>query len=250
MISITLQPVYEGLAEHQWSDAQLTELNSELAKLDFLADYEFSMRGERAMGLEGLEYMRRTRNLEVLDENANAHTIPVNFFIPSAFFYQNELTMARMHQQWTLPLVDVANRSVSPETVRENDMEATNALSHFSPYNMFARMLFPALTKSVKRYARAQSSVDLARIAIALERYRNAHGAYPDSLEALAPKFIEKVPQDVINGGELKYRRTGDILVLYSVAWNGTDDGGIVAQTKTGAYDWDHGDLVWKDPAK
>ena len=48
IVQITLQPVWEGLAEHQWSDAQLAELDSELAKLDFLADYEFSVRGERA----------------------------------------------------------------------------------------------------------------------------------------------------------------------------------------------------------
>src|SRR5262249_15550865 len=42
---IALQPVYEGLAQHKWSDAQLAELDAELAKLDFLADCEFSMRG-------------------------------------------------------------------------------------------------------------------------------------------------------------------------------------------------------------
>ena len=35
-----LQPIWEGLAEHQWSDAQLVELDAELAKLDFLADYQ------------------------------------------------------------------------------------------------------------------------------------------------------------------------------------------------------------------
>ena len=38
MFQITLQPVYEGLAEHRWSDAQMVELETELAKLDFLAD--------------------------------------------------------------------------------------------------------------------------------------------------------------------------------------------------------------------
>ncbi len=60
----------------------------------------------------------------------------------------------------------------------------------------------------VKKFAYAQSSVDLARTAIALERYRLAHGDYPESLDALAPQFIEKVPHDVIGGGPLHYRRT------------------------------------------
>ena len=39
IMNLTLQPVWEGLAQHQWSDAQLVELDSELAKLDFLSDY-------------------------------------------------------------------------------------------------------------------------------------------------------------------------------------------------------------------
>jgi hypothetical protein len=51
MLQITLQPIWEGLAEHKWSDSQLAELNQEMAKLDFLADYEFSMRGERAISI-------------------------------------------------------------------------------------------------------------------------------------------------------------------------------------------------------
>ena len=33
--NLALQPVYDGLAEHKWSDAQLAELDRELAGLDF-----------------------------------------------------------------------------------------------------------------------------------------------------------------------------------------------------------------------
>src|SRR5208283_817369 len=36
MVQLMLQPVWEGLAEHEWSDAQLVALDAELAKLDFL----------------------------------------------------------------------------------------------------------------------------------------------------------------------------------------------------------------------
>ena len=42
ILQIALQPIWEGLAEHRWSDAQLAALDGELAKLDFLADYEFA----------------------------------------------------------------------------------------------------------------------------------------------------------------------------------------------------------------
>lgn len=243
MLHTTLQPIYEGLAQNKWSDAQLAELEEELAKLDFLADYEFSMRGERAAGISALEFIRKTRNLGYIETPGR-----LSFLMPSAFFYQNELTIARMHQQWMLRMVDVTNQIVSPETVRENDMAATNALNHFSPYNIFARILMPALGKAAKSFARAQSSADLARVAIALERYRLAHNAYPDSLDALAPQFMEKVPHDIIGGEPLHYRRTDNSFILYSVGWNARDDGGVTVQKKGGAPDWDRGDLVWKYP--
>jgi hypothetical protein len=122
-------------------------------------------------------------------------------------------------------------------------------------------MLLPALGNAVKKFARAQSSVDLARVAIALERYRLAHGEYPESLDALAPQFVAKVPHDVIGGQSsqgsgsagrpLHYRRTSDgQFVLYSVGWNETDDGGVVGLTKGGAADISKGDWVWRYPQK
>ena len=35
-------------------------------------------------------------------------------FMPSAYFYQNELAFAQVHQQWILPLVDTNSRIISP----------------------------------------------------------------------------------------------------------------------------------------
>ena len=57
---------------------------------------------------------------------------------------------------------------------------------------MLERLLLPALGNAVRKFAYGQASVDLARVAIALERYRLAHGEYPESLDALAPQFIDK----------------------------------------------------------
>ena len=51
MVQLMLQPVWEGLAEHKWSDAQLAALEAELAKLDFCADYRLSMHCE--LGFQG-----------------------------------------------------------------------------------------------------------------------------------------------------------------------------------------------------
>jgi tetratricopeptide (TPR) repeat protein len=255
MLQITLQPIYEGLAEHKWSDAQLVELDSELSKLDFLSDYEMTIRGERAAAVSSLDFMRRANDLGLMQgADERHHPFNLGFLVPSSFFYQSEHNIARMYQQYDLPMIDLEKGTVSPARVRDLQTEATRDLSyHWWPYKILARMLFPAIENAVKKLAYAQSATDLARTAIALERYRLAHGEFPESLDAFAPQFMEKIPHDVIGGQPLKYRRTDDgQFVLYSVGWNETDDGGVVVFKKGSSpdVDTDKGDWVWRYPQK
>jgi hypothetical protein len=248
--SIALQPVWEGLAEHKWSDEQLITLDAELAGPDFLANYEFAMRGERAFAVGHFENQRRTREMILPQEDGSIITNKLRF-MPGAYFYQNELAFARMCQQWILPLVDAETRVVSPDGLRRADQAVHAEMKHYSPYKVQALMTFPALDAAVKKFAFAQAGVDLARVACALERYRLAHGEYSESLDALSPRFIEKLPHDVIGGQPLHYRRTDDgKFLLYSIGWNETDDGGQVAFTKSGSVDREKGDWVWQYPMK
>jgi tetratricopeptide (TPR) repeat protein len=270
MVNLTLQPIYEGLAEHKWSDAQLVELDAELAKLDFLADYKLSMRGE--MGCQGGEADRLRRHPEQL-EGLNGmndgeggvinQLLPgklVVHLIPTGWFYQNQLRCARVMVDYYLPVADVNRGTVSPAEFRRGNAALFAETKTATPFNMLERLMLPALGV-VRKFACGQESVDLARVAIALERYRLAHGEYPKSLDVLAPQFIAKLPHDVINDQPLHYHRTSDPssqrsdaasgqFVLYSVGWNETDDGGVVSLTKKGYLDISTGDWVWRYPAR
>jgi hypothetical protein len=253
IMNMVLQPVWEGLAEHKWSDEQLVTLDAELAKMDFLADFEFTMRGERAFAIASFENQRRTREIiSIKTDDTDGLITNKLTFMPSAYFYQNELAFARMDQQWVLPLVDQSNRIVAPAALRQSLPTVQAQLKHYSPYKVQARMNLPAIANGVKRFATAQASVDLARVACALERYRLAHGEYPEMLDALAPQFIEKIPHDIINGQPLHYRRTeAGQFILYSVGWNETDDGGQIVFTKGGVVvDREKGDWVWQYPVR
>jgi len=266
MVQITLQPIWEGLTEHKWSDAQLAELNQELAKLDFLTDYEFSMRGERANSIAGVDHLRRKRdfqemiNIDSMDSDTSGIDRETPFsqqlagiayhLIPSSVFYQNELAIAQMHQQWTLQFVNIEQRLVLPEITTNFSNAIDKMRQHWSPNNILALIMLPAVGTTVRKYACAQSSVDMARVACALERYRLAHGEYPETLDVLVPQFIEKIPRDIIGGQPLHYRRTDDgKFLLYSVGWNETDDGGVIVFRKDSKTSIDNvqGDWVWKN---
>ncbi len=255
IVAIDLQPIWEGLAEHKWSDEQLAALDAELSKLDFLADYEFALRGERAFALAYFEELRRTRKLVSSDYNAAGtevvYTTNNLALLPSAYFDQNELAFARMNQEWIFPLVDTNSQIVSPSAKKRSDALVEAEKKHYSPYKVQAVMMMSALGVSAVKTAAIQTSVNLARVAIALERYHLAHGEYPETLDSLAPQFITQVPHDIINGQPLHYRRTDDgQFVLYSVGWNETDDGGQVVLTQGGGVDREKGDWVWQYPVK
>jgi hypothetical protein len=261
IFSIAFQPVYEGLAERKWSDAQLAALDVELAKFDFLSDYASAIRGERACNIGVVEYLRRAHNkfrtfADLTGDTRGGLEIDWATVIlscgPSGWFYQNELNCSRFFAKWDLPLVDAKEKLVSPAAVRAADKAHEPEVLHRTPGHLLEAWLLPALGNAVKKFAEAQSSTDLARTAIALERFRLAHGEFPESLDALAPQFLAKLPHDVIGGQPLKYRRTNDgQFVLYSVGWNETDDGGVVIYRKGGTVpDISQGDWVWRYPAK
>ena len=269
ILQITLQPIYEGLAEHKWSAAQLIGLDTELTKMDYLASYKLSMRGEMVFQGGIFDYLRHhPEQLMNMSGNFEETQLPLPVRIvwglmPTGWFYQNQLRCARPMVEFYLPAADLKQATISPAKIRAADSFIDADTKRTTPYNVIERMLLPALGNAVKKFAYAQATVDLARTAIALERYRLAHGEFPESLDALAPQFIAQVPHDVIGGEPLKYRRVADQpsqssgsasgqFVLYSVGWNEKDDGGAVVYTKgnTPGVDTAQGDWVWRYPQK
>jgi hypothetical protein len=262
MSNLRISTLWEGLADHRWSDTQLAAFGEALARENHLENYQLGMRGERAFCNATFDQLRRTRDWNwISDSESPAQTQTLldttlgnSLFrlVPAGWFDQNKVSMSRVHVEFILPAVDITNQIVSPTTTKRMDQESISRATALSPYNMFSHMLFPALSGTAEKAARAQSLNDRARIAIAMERHRLAHGQFPENLATLAPKFIAKLPHDVINGQPLKYRRTDEgSFILYSVGWNETDDGGAVAFSKDGKnVDWKEGDWVWRYPAK
>jgi hypothetical protein len=261
MVQLMLQPIWEGLAAHKWSDAQLVALDAELVKLDFLEAWRLSMRGELGAQADEMKLLRlrpeKLQELEILrDPSGNPIELGVPrgllaYLIPAGWFYQNQYRCARVMENYYIPMVDVNQGTISPDLARRGEAAVRAESKTASPFSRFERLLLSWLSTGASKFAYGQASVNLARAAIALERYRLARGAYPDSLDLLAPQFITKVPHDAIGGKPLKYHREADgSFVIYSVGWNEKDDGGEAAFNPDGSVDLQNGDWVWRSAAK
>ena len=113
---------------------------------------------------------------------------------------------------------------------------------------LLTAIAIPGLQGQNARAAARQVGVDQALVACALERHRLAHQGYPESLGELVPAYLAAIPTDVPAGGPLRYRRTEDGYLLYSLGSNGTDEGGRSAPVKApeARPDPNSGDWVWR----
>ncbi len=243
ILQYQIQPVWEGLARHRWTEAQLEALQKFLGSFNLLEDYGASLRGERACDGQALVQMRRGNN-----PGWDLPKLP-RLLMPNCWLYQNELVIDRVYQEVYLPIVDAAQRRVYPDKCDTNAV--ASVLGKRNPYNLLAWMVMPDFLKASIRFARGQTALDQAVVACALERYRLTNTQLPDTLAALVPRFLDKVPTDIIDGRPLHYRPGPDgAYVLYSVGWNKTDDGGEIVLTRgtTPSVDFQRGDWVWSCP--
>ena len=259
---IAVHSVWEGLEGHRWSDAQLKELQGLLARYDFIADMKMPLDGERAAGIltgDLLAEGKYTLNLLTADPNAGG-TVADAFgkIMPSGWYDMEKLNYCRLFNLQLQGAYDVNKRRVFPTQIAsgaaalEKALAGRNAVTTvITRHQLLSAILLPALGTVARKGSIGQVAADQIVLACALERYRLAHGQYPDKLAALVPEFISALPRDVITGEAYKYQRTSDSFLLYSVGWNETDDGGKVGRKEKpldspqGALDSMQGDWVW-----
>jgi len=246
-----LQVIWEGLLAHRWSDEQLARFQNELQKHDLIALGRRNIYAESIMVNESLgPAVDQPGMLRVLIgsnvSQAAKQIVALSgsniFGFPKGWLYQNMLANDHYVQE-TISAYDVANRRIDARKLDASEVSVNQMRT--TPNIVLFKLIAHALALFSEQIARVQTGIDEANIACAIERYRLANGKLPESLEVFAPKFIAKVPNDIISGKSLIYRRTGDNnFVLYSLGWNEQDHGGRDIEGILG------GDWVWTYPAK
>lgn len=120
-----------------------------------------------------------------------------------------------------------------PERFRLGEQNAVGAMNPPRRFMILSRMLLPALAKVYVRDAEHAARMRVAQAALAVERFRRAHGnALPAGLEALAPAYLNCALTDPFDGKLLRFKPRGAGYVLYSIGSDERDDGGVEPDAK------------------
>jgi hypothetical protein len=217
LLEYFLHGVWEGLARARWSEPELRQLQTVLASLDLIYDFDRHLRADFELSNFGLEIWSMVFTM-----------IP----LAPPDISKNQLRFMRMFAEDYRACYSVANPQVFPSRCRSIDRQVKALRESGGGLDI---MFMHVMEKAGLRVARTQSYIHLASVACALERNRAAHQRFPDSLDQLVPTFCDRIPRDVIGGQPLHYRASGhDRASIHSVGWNAMDDGGA----RTDERDW------------
>lgn len=251
MINVAITGLYvsvvgDGLRLGVWRDPELQVLDAQLGRLDLLAPVAAAFEGERIATCRLLEGATSKELSSIFSLGPDRPglwarmTDPEYLFLrwmPRGWVFQNMASIAMLDER-VLEMLDTTNQVLRPKDLDTMARQASASLERTRPYNFLARSAMPNFEKALHTTARNQSLATQARIACALERYRNTEKRYPANLGQLVPGYLQQVPADVIDGASMKYRSNSESsYVLYSVGWNQTDEGGTPGKSTTEG-DW------------
>ena len=259
-VRIILNGVHIAQQFHIGNDAQWQSLAEALHQWNFPALVPNSLRAERAFGhaiiapLTKMSFHKARRQIEIIGNESS----PMPSDLAGSTFFQSVFDLwtgggirALNLRNWTMALAAyeemITNTEKTLEKSRSDPWNQCKVPALKQPlwaYGIFAQMLLPALEKTFEKAMQTQHHVELAKVAIALERFYLAHQSYPETLAALSPDWLPSPPMDPMTRKPWQYQRLETTrFLLYSVGKNGIDNGGVQPRKKdTNAKD----DLGWR----
>jgi hypothetical protein len=251
-----LGSLWEGLAARQWTEDDLATMERDLAGLNAFADFRLGIGSER--GLMNTEFDRMAGmpmgDLFRLAGFFNGNVSPVGLAMyPTGWIRRNMVSANQYFDDMLAAYQPVEGREPefilahgkSDDWVREH--LGTSGFDRY--YYAFLNLALPSVDRCEATFLHGKTRGDQARLACALERFRRVNGGFPETLEALIPKFIAAIPKDVCDGKPMRYRRTADGgYELWSVATNRKDDGGQSVGADKDAPE--PPDWVWRMPGR
>jgi hypothetical protein len=219
------------------ADADLGHLTTALNEADDPQSLTRAFVGQRCIGIYSFDMMMPSANPSMWPVKRSLPLwqqmviYPVLFIrFPSLLYYPSGL----MH--WDeLRYLQFMNRYIAaaeagfPERIAAAQ-SSQRAVARLPWFHVLARLWLRNMNGSaiILKDAANTARLRAARTAIAVERYRLAHGQLPTTLTALVPSYLDAVPADPFDPASagLQYRKLAKGYVVYSIGSDATNDNG------------------------
>jgi hypothetical protein len=260
---IAIQADVELAHQGNLSAMQAKRMQAEVEALPPLPGIEKAFdSGERFMGLDEVAYVARKGDfhaaqkiIDLITGNNNSAESPHSKLTPGEAFFMNVMmdwnAPMRMVNRWYDRMVAaarIADARSRRKAINQFDHDVKEFIENIkNPWLIVAGALtkspwqnltdvvgsaFVIFLSSETLAEEAQDRLALLKLmdqtAFALAAYRADHGHYPGKLDELLPKYVSEIPDDIFaeKPTQIRYRREGDVYMLWSVYRNGVDDNG------------------------
>lgn len=242
--------VRDGLNSGAWSDAEMATLDQALAPLHASMGFARTVDAERGELNAMVECLiaqsasSRSRQIhEWFPDKGAAPTMLAFFCRWRGVLRDNQLAMNRYMDAMRQQIDENGNWQPVDLPFDFDHMESAVRLRY-----ALASIVTPVYGRAKQHLLTAEACLRQARLAVALERYRRAHGTFPDHLSQLTPAYLRSIPVDPMDGEEMRYAKDApNRFRLWSVGEDLDDDGGKLetGEEKEGGEKSEPDDIVW-----
>ncbi len=243
-VRLALRALEQVLGQGEASPAALRELQALLEKESSEPWLLTSARAERVQYHAFMEILRRGRfNRAAFGMRNSALGAATDNIIDAALAAGSEADYLHYHNQ----IVEVAKTPPAGQWQRMNAVPLPTAKlpKILESLSRGLGIHWPDLSRT---FHGTSATLRCAVAALAAERYRQAEGRWPERLDDLVPRYLDRVPADPFDDRPLRLKRTADGMVIYSIGPDEVDDGGAVDWSKPNAKTGDVGVRLWDLP--
>ena len=269
--AVAVQTLRDILSEHQFDSAILAKLQQDFEQMISDEDFVVSFKAEKLFMYDVIQrcftedrlggghlYLGRLVSISESWSEVPEYSIPLiicrTILSPQTWPGAIKVLFIHPNKQESREMADrcydfwerVACKS--PAQIRAENIDIQKESLEIVKGNILLTMLAPALGRVIEISYRLPADVKSTLTIIAILRYRQQIGDYPENLDNLIEAgYLKELPMDPFSDKPLVYKKTDDDFILYSVGLNFEDDGGKYGKDKKGSPKlWvDNGDAVF-----
>ncbi len=227
------------LSEHRIDAARLATLQKDYAQMIADENFVIGLEAEKMSLFDEIQrsftadgrggghlYIVRIREIAEFFDWSDTDSWLVTNFVRVLFTHPNKqqtLTAANKFYDYTQEAT-----LKTPARMRTEQIDIDREAQRLSSGNVLLSMFLPSIERIIEYSYLSKADVQATLAIIAILRYKQDTGGYPEDLEQLtADAYLKELPMDPYSDKLLVYKKTGESFVLYSLGPDFDDDGGV-----------------------